>query len=161
MGSTLTIFGLLLGALLGFVMLARMTRKASRQRCTPKKLVPGTKMTNRKGKYYNVNNMGILEDYFFGRPEVKKQPNAFHSLYMQQTLSALYNGEEPPNSVGGYGILTKKKLMSVWNEDWQVELDKMNEYYDVTYNSFFGVLEEHPSAGILLTADEIAGQYGS
>ena len=157
MGSIFILIGFLGAALLGFFVLVRPSGK----RYTPKKLVPGQKMTNRKGKHYIVNNTGALEDYFFDKPEVKKQLNAFHGLYMQQTLSALYKGEEPPNSVGGYGVLTKKKLKSVWNDDWQAELDKMSTYYDVTYNSFFGIADDHPPVTILLTADEIVEQYGS
>jgi hypothetical protein len=148
--------------------------------------------TNKKGKHYRVNDRGYLENTetigeFLDHPNVKRQLDGFQRMYMQQTLKALYDGEEPPNSVGGYGVLTKKKLKSVWDENWQAELDKMNEYYDVTYDSFFGVKQkpiydvtttslledyffagqdesrskDYPPARILLTASEIAEQYGS
>jgi len=131
------------------------------------KLKPG-KYTNRKGKEYEVTDNGRLvrhrnhfSEDFFASPHVQRQLDGVHRLFMQQTLIALHEGKRPPHSVGGYGTLTKKKLIVEWNDDWQKELDKMSEYYDVTYNSFFGIPEEHPPVGILLTADEIVEQYGS
>lgn len=127
------------------------------------------KYTNRKDQHYFVDEHGRFSnteplEEFLNRPNVKRQLDGFHRMYMQQTLMALYNGKEPPNSAGGYGILTKKKLMSIWDKDWQTELDTMNEYYDVTYNSFFNIPtngDAHPPAGILLTANEITETYGS
>lgn len=131
-----------------------------------KKLKPG-KYTNKSGtKYYEVDERGSFRNTekmgdFLNHPNVKRQIDAMHRLYMQQTLMALYKGKRPPHSAGGYGTLTKKKLIIEWNDDWQAELDKMSEYYDVTYNSFFDIPEEHPPVGIILTAEEILAEYGS
>lgn len=151
----------------------------------PRKLKLGDKLINSKGKHYTVDEHGALRNTetigeFLNHPKVKKQLDAFDRLYMQQTLMALYDGIEPPNQVGGYGILTKKKLMSVWNDKWQAELDKMNEYYDVTYDSFFNVptngnapsitaitasstakVTEYSPVSIILTSEEILAEYGS
>lgn len=97
---------------------------------------------------------------FLNHPNVQKDLKAMNRLFMQTTLMALYEGKRPPHSVGKYGTLTKKKLIIEWNDDWQAELDKMSEYYDVTYNSFFGIPEDHPPVQVLLTADEILAEYG-
>ena len=94
-------------------------------------------------------------------PEFKRQLDGFKRLYMRETIIALWQGKRPPNEVGGYGILTKKKLIIEWNDEWQAEMDKLEEYHDISYNILFDIPEEHPPASILLTADEIAEQYGS
>ena len=161
MGSTVVIiaFGLLMG-LFGFMVLVRPSGK----RFTPKKLVPGQKMTNRKGKHYTVGRHGKLivdPEKLIRSPEFQKQLNGFHSLYMQETILALWQGKRPPNSVGGYGVLTKKKLIIEWNDEWQAVMDNLEESFDINYNILFDITDEHPPVTILLTADEIAEQYGS
>ena len=81
-------------------------------------------------------------------------------MFMQQTILALWQGKIPPHSVGGYGTLTKKKLIVEWNDVWQTEMDTLSESFDITYNILFDIPDEHPDAGIVYTADEIAEQYG-
>lgn len=127
-----------------------------------KKLIPG-KYTNRICEHYRVTDGGALEvdvRKLLSDPMVQKQLDAFQLLYMQETLGALYEGKEPPNSVGGYGILTKKKLITIWDDKWQAVLEEMNEHIDITYNSFFDIPEEHPPVTDFLTAEKIAEQYG-
>lgn len=155
---------LLPGIYIGWTLFKPMSSKKLKK--AKRKLQPGDRLRNKRGVHYTVDSRGALRNTetigeFVNHPKVKRQIDAFHRMYMQQTLMALHEGNEPPNSVGGYGILTKKKLMSVWDDEWQAELDKMNEYYDVTYDSFFNIQEEHPPAGIILTAEEILAEYGS
>jgi len=147
------------------LLLASLGLLLFRESKTTKKRVPGTRYTNRKGDNWIINERhglertGSLKD-FLDHPNVRKDLKAMGRLFMQQTLMALYEGKRPPHSVGKYGTLTKKKLMIEWNDEWQAELDKMSEYYDVTYNSFFGIPEDHPPVQVLLTAEEILAEYG-
>jgi len=128
-----------------------------------KELKAGTKLTNRRGKHYTVGpNGNLIVDpaKLIRSPEFQKQLSVFHSLFMQQTILALWQGKIPPHSVGGYGTLTKKKLIVEWNDEWQAVMDDLSESFDITYNILFDIPDEHPDAGIVYTSDEIAEQYG-
>ena len=48
---------------------------------------------------------------FLNHPNVRRQLDGFQRMFMSQTIMALWQGERPPNQVGGYGVLTKKKLI--------------------------------------------------
>ncbi len=126
------------------------------------KLKPG-KYTNRKGTQYTVDSGGGLHvdvNDLLRSPEVQRQLKGLNSMFKQQTIMALRLGTEPPHMVGR-GTYTKKSLLRDWDDEWQAVLEGMNEHIDITYNSFFDIPEEHPPVGILLTANEIAEQYGS
>ena len=130
-----------------------------------KELEPGTKLTNRRGTKYEINEHGGITrtgtiGEFVDHPNVQRQLKGFNRMFMQQTILALWQGKRPPNQVGGYGILTKKKLIVEWNDSWQAEMDELEEYYDISYNILFGIPDEHPESGIVYTADEIVKQYG-
>lgn len=110
--------------------------------------------------YHRNGSISVDPVKLLRKPEVQDQLKAMHGLYMRQTILALWQGERPPHSVGGYGTLTKKKLIIEWNDDWQAEMDELEESYDISYNILFDIPDEHPPVTILLSADEIAEQYG-
>ena len=76
---------------------------------------------------------------FLDHPNVRRQLDGFQRLFMRETIMALWNGTQPPHSVGGYGTLTKKKLIIEWNDDWQAEMDKLSEYHDISYELLFDI----------------------
>ena len=130
-----------------------------------KRLEPGTKLTNRRDTNYEINERGGITrtgtiGEFLDHPNVQRHLRGMEHMFMQQTILALWQGKIPPHSVGGYGTLTKKKLIVEWNDEWQAEMDTLSESFDITYNILFGIPDEHPDAGIVYTADEIADQYG-
>ena len=130
-----------------------------------KQLEPGTKLTNRRGTNYEINERGGITrtgtiGEFVDHPNVQRQLKGFNRMFMQQTILALWQGKIPPHSVGGYGTLTKKKLIVEWNDEWQTEMNTLSESFDITYNILFDIPDEHPDAGIVYTSDEIAEQYG-
>lgn len=123
------------------------------------------KYSNRKGKHITVNSDGswsVDVNELLKSPTVQDDLYIMGRMYMRQTIMALAQGKSPPNQVGGYGILTKKKLIIEWNDEWQREMDSLSEYHDITYEILFGlpIKEFHPPAGIVLTADEIVEAYG-
>lgn len=95
-------------------------------------------------------------------PKVQDDLRAMDRLYKRETIMALAQGKCPPNQVGGYGVLTKKKLIIEWNDEWQKAMDRLSEYHAITYEILFDlpIKEFHPPAGIVLTADEIVETYG-
>lgn len=128
-----------------------------------KELEPGTKLTNRRGRNYTIDSNGRMRtniDVLFSDPDVQEQIHGFQQMFMRQTILALWQGKQPPHSVGGYGTLTKKKLIIEWNDAWQAEMDRLSDSYDLNYNILFGIPEEHPESGVVYTADEIVNQYG-
>lgn len=127
-----------------------------------KKLKPG-KYTNRHGKNYTVERLGGISidnmSEFLRTPEVQEQLKGADRMFKKQTIMALRTGSEPPHMVG-VGTHTKKSLLQDWDDDWQAVLEEMNNYIDITYNSFFDIPEEHPPVTKFFTADEIVRQYG-
>jgi len=125
-----------------------------------RKRKPG-KYTNRKGTSFTVDSGGIHVDVdeLLKSPEVQRQLQGVDRLFKQTTIMALRTGSEPPHMVGK-GIYTKKSLLRDWDDDWQAALEEMNEFIEITYNSFFDISEEHPPTTDFLTADEIVKQYG-
>ena len=144
----------LMGFVLGWVLMPRAPTK--------RKLKPGDKLTNRKGKHYEVNSGGGITytgtvGEFLDHPNVRKQLDGFQRLYMTQTIMALWQGERPPHSVDGYGTLTKKKLIVEWNDDWQAAMDKLSEYHDISYDILFDIQPE-PIWSDSIT-DTVEGQW--
>lgn len=116
----------------------------------------------KSGMYLNRNGgRSVFVDDLLNSPNFKQQLDGFQRIYMRETIMALWEGTSPPNQLGGYGVLTKKKLIIEWNDDWQAEMDELEESYDINYNLFFNIQEEHPEVTIFLTADEIVRSYGS
>jgi hypothetical protein len=112
-------------------------------------------------KYNHMNRDGSVNvQRLIESDNFQRQLEGFRGMFKRQTILALWQGKRPPNQVGGYGILTKKKLIVEWNDDWQKEMDELEEYYEISYNILFGIPDEHPNAGIVYTADEIAERYG-
>ena len=112
-------------------------------------------------KYRHMNRDGSVNvRRLIESDKFKRQIDGFQRIYRRETILALWQGKRPPNQVGGYGILTKKKLIVEWNDSWQAEMDELEEYYDISYNILFGIPDEHPESGIVYTADEIVKQYG-
>jgi len=54
-------------------------------------------------------------------------------FFRQETLRALYNGKEPPESVG-QGRWTKERLEKEWDDKWQADLEEVG----LKYEQFFG-----------------------
>jgi len=126
-----------------------------------KKTKPG-KYTDRKGKHITVHGDGswtIDAGSLLKSSEVRQQLKDIDGLFKQQTISALNLGTEPPHMVG-MGTYTKKRLLQDWDDDWQAALEEMNNFIDITYNSFFDIPEEHQPVTDFFTADEIVRQYG-
>lgn len=76
---------------------------------------------------------------FVNTPAFKAELDAAKQQYMKQTILALWNGSRPPRQVGEYIRMTKKKLITEWNDEWQAEMDKLAEYYDINYDILFGI----------------------
>jgi len=150
---------LLAGMFFGWMFLKPMSPKKFRAT----HLKPGSEYSNRKGRHWAVNDRGNLvhTESIFSNPKVREDMQAMHRMFMCETIIALWEGRRPPHSVGGYGTLTKKKLIIEWNDEWQEEMDKLSEYHDISYNLLFGIPEDHPPIGIILTAEEILAAYGS
>ena len=115
----------------------------------------------RPGKYDHMNRDGSVNiARLIGSDKFQQQIKGFEGMFMRQTILALWQGKQPPHSVGGYGTLTKKKLIIEWNDEWQAEMDTLSESFDITYNILFGIPDEHPEAGIVYTSNEIVNKYG-
>lgn len=115
----------------------------------------------RPGKYDHMNRDGSVNvAKLIGSDNFQRQLEGFRRIYMRETILALWQGKRPPNQVGGYGVLTKKKLIVEWNDDWQKEMDELEDYYEISYNILFGIPDEHPEAGTVYTSNEIASKYG-
>ena len=104
--------------------------------------------------YHRNGSVSVDLEKMLRHPKVQRQLDGFQRLFMRETIVALWQGRQPPHSVGGYGTLTKKKLIVEWNDDWQAEMDKLSESHDISYNILFGIKEEPK-----FTAEEIAAQY--
>lgn len=67
------------------------------------------------------------------QPNVQRQLKEMQRFFRQETLRALYNGKEPPLSVG-QGRWTKEKLEKEWDDKWQADLEEVG----LKYEQFFG-----------------------
>ena len=149
----------IVGLILGWYILSRPLIKGPRMSDTWK----AGKYTNRKGKHITVSSDGswsVDVKELLKSPTVQDDLYIMGRLYKRQTIMALWEGKRPPNQVGGYGVLTKKKLIIEWNDEWQKEMDSLSEYHDIDYDIFFDIPKDFPPVGIILTADEIVEAYG-